>query len=230
MENMKPYTYYIGWSAIGKYYYGVKYGFDADPNTFWKNYFTSSKYVKEIREKHGEPDIVQIRRTFDTPQEAILWENKVLHRLDAIHKPQWLNKHNGKALYHDEEVRAKQSRALKGQKRTKEQRENNRRAQLGKKLSQKHKDKIAKANKGRKRSALERDKHKKFVCIYSKNEDKFYTYDSWNTLFEETGVSHMRYRQMQKGGWLITKKYRTARWPWNVGDFLTIVPGQQPDV
>lgn len=115
-----PYCYYIGWSTEGKYYYGVKYGQDANPDTLWKDYFTSSTYVKEMREKFGEPDIIQIRKTFNSPKEAIVWECKVLNRLDAIHKPQWLNKHNGKALYHDAEVRAKQSKAVKGRVRTKE--------------------------------------------------------------------------------------------------------------
>jgi len=226
---MKPYTYLIKWSKLGKSYYGVKYGKDADPSTFWKDYFTSSKYVQEMREEHGEPDVIQVRRTFDCPKSAIQWECKVLIRLDAIHKPNWVNKHNGKALYHDAEVRAKQSKALKGLKRSKEARENNRKAQLGKKLSQETKDKIKKALSNRKQTAQEREKRKRYIRLYSKLEDKFYTYDSWNTFFEETGVSHSRYRQMRKGWWHITKKYKTARWPWIVGDSLTIAPELQPD-
>ena len=48
---MIPYTYYIVHVPSGKKYYGVKYGQDADPETFWKpfGYFTSSKRVKALR-------------------------------------------------------------------------------------------------------------------------------------------------------------------------------------
>ena len=91
---MKPYTYYISWSAISKSYYGVKYGKDANPDTFWKDYFTSSKYVKEMREKYGDPDIIQVRKVFSEAKEAIRWEDKVLNRIKAVGREDWINKGN----------------------------------------------------------------------------------------------------------------------------------------
>jgi hypothetical protein len=60
----QPYTYLIGWSSHNKYYYGVRYSKKASPSEFWLTYFTSSNEVKKFREAHGEPDIIQIRKTF----------------------------------------------------------------------------------------------------------------------------------------------------------------------
>jgi len=231
-----PYCYFIGWSKENKFYYGSRhakkhkclYECGCHPDEFWVTYFTTSDYVSEMREKYGDPDIIQIRKTFDNSEAAILWENKVLRRLDAIYKSHWLNKHNGKALYHDAEVRAKQSKALKGVQRSKQARANMSMAQTGKKMSQATKDKIRIALSGRKQSTQEREKRKRYIRLYSKLEDKFYTYDSWNTFFKETGVAHLRYRQMQKDWWHITTKYKSARWPWKVGDSLTISLELQP--
>lgn len=97
-EGYKPYTYLVGWSSLNKYYYGVKYGRKADPNTFWVDYFTSSSYVQEYRELYGEPDIIQIRREFDDPSEAVQWENRVLQKILSSSNPnrgKWLNVSKG---------------------------------------------------------------------------------------------------------------------------------------
>ena len=65
MKISKPYTYLIGWSKIKKYYYGVRYKIGCQPDDLWKKYFTSSYFVKCMRETFGEPDIIQIRKVFD---------------------------------------------------------------------------------------------------------------------------------------------------------------------
>lgn len=85
MTIYKPYTYLIGWTKIGQYYYGVRYAKGCHPDDFWKEYFTSSQYVSDLRKSFGEPDVIQIRKTFDTAEKAIEWENKVIRRL-ALHK------------------------------------------------------------------------------------------------------------------------------------------------
>lgn len=93
-KNHQPYTYLVGWSKLKKYYYGVRYGRKANPKNFWVDYFTSSSYVKEYRELYGEPDIIEVRKVFDTPSEAIQWENGVLTRLLKPTNPNrenWLN-------------------------------------------------------------------------------------------------------------------------------------------
>jgi hypothetical protein len=89
---LKYYTYLIGWRKINKWYYGVKYSKDANPETFWKKYFTSSTIVSEIRKEYGEPDIVQIRKTFSNSQKARKWEHKVLKRMKVVIGEKWLNK------------------------------------------------------------------------------------------------------------------------------------------
>lgn len=85
------YTYLIGWSATNKWYYGVRYAEKSTPLELWTTYFTSSKHVAAYRKQHGEPDVVEIRRTFDTPDKAREWEHKVLRRLGVRAKDEWLN-------------------------------------------------------------------------------------------------------------------------------------------
>ncbi len=86
------YVYLIGWSKIDKWYFGSKYGANANPLTFWKDYFTSSKQVKEVRKKYGEPDIIQIRKTFGADSERCRkYEYTVLRRAKVKSNPRWLN-------------------------------------------------------------------------------------------------------------------------------------------
>jgi hypothetical protein len=92
------YTYLIGWSDKNIFYYGVRYAKKSDPNELWKTYFTSSKYVKSFREKNGDPDIIQIRKTFNDKKAAILWEHKVLKRLNVVKDEKWLNKTDNFAI------------------------------------------------------------------------------------------------------------------------------------
>lgn len=88
---MVPYTYLIGWTDKNKYYYGVRYAKDCDPSELWVKYFTSSKHVKKFANKHGAPDLIEIRKTFNTIDEATQWENKVLKRLNVVEDKRFLN-------------------------------------------------------------------------------------------------------------------------------------------
>lgn len=101
MSNIyTPYTYLIGWSKHNKFYYGVRFARNCHPNDLWKTYFTSSKHVKRFRKENGDPDIIEIRKTFtNSPMKAKIWEEKVLRRMNVIKSQQWLNKNiNGKFL------------------------------------------------------------------------------------------------------------------------------------
>lgn len=91
MPIYQPYTYLIGWSAYNKYYYGVRYSKKSNPSDLWVKYFTSSSYVKEFRKKYGEPDIIQVRKTFDNETSARLWEMKVLQKMDVLNREDFLN-------------------------------------------------------------------------------------------------------------------------------------------
>jgi hypothetical protein len=95
VSQHQPYTYLIGWSAHNKWYYGARYGKKCHPSDLWVLYFTSSRHVVKFREQYGEPDVIKVRKTFDTPLACYQWESKVLHRLNAAQDPKWLNRVNG---------------------------------------------------------------------------------------------------------------------------------------
>jgi hypothetical protein len=121
MEENISYTYLIGWKKHNKWYYGVRYSSKCNPNDLWKKYFTSSKVVKLFREVYGEPDVIQIRKTFNEPTKAKLWEQKVLKRMCVSSNDKWLNLRedtwNGVVMTN--ETRDKISKKSKGNTRTK---------------------------------------------------------------------------------------------------------------
>ena len=105
-----PYTYLIGWSEHNIWYYGSEYsskGKIANPNNLWNVYFTSSKHVKHFRQRYGEPDIKEIRKTFKDEQSTRIWEHKVLKRINASKEEKWLNKSDGSLNSLDSKERSK---------------------------------------------------------------------------------------------------------------------------
>jgi hypothetical protein len=171
MNIYQPYTYLIGWSAIDRWYYGVRYAKNCHPEDFWKVYFTSSSYVAQMRELLGDPDIIQIRKTFTTADAACLWEHNVLTRMNVIESKRWLNQivGFGSRAVMSESHRRKISIALTGKKLSPEHRIKCGDARRGKHhtqehkaymsgvmsgrtLSEEHKKNLSKVNKGRKRS------------------------------------------------------------------------------
>ena len=87
-----PYTYVIGWSHLGVRYYGVRFAQGCDPAELWQTYFTSSQHVAQFCELHGDPDVLQIRKTFASTRSAQVWEHRVLRRLRVTASDQWLNR------------------------------------------------------------------------------------------------------------------------------------------
>jgi hypothetical protein len=106
MSIYTPYTYLIGWTTQNKWYYGVRYAkaykclyeTGCHPDDFWATYFTSSKVVTNFICEFGDPDIIQIRKTFSDEDSAVKWEKRVLKRLDVVHKDEWLNESDGDAI------------------------------------------------------------------------------------------------------------------------------------
>lgn len=89
---MKPYTYLIFCKPTSQWYYGVRYAKKCAPEEFWKTYFTSSKKVKKLIEKYGkESFIYEIRKTFKDKQSALIWERKVLIRMNIMERADCLN-------------------------------------------------------------------------------------------------------------------------------------------
>lgn len=85
------YTYLIGWTRHNKWYYGVRFAKECKPEDLWVKYFTSSKKVKEFRKTHGEPDVVEVRRTFKETSAARLWESRVIRKINAVFDKKWMN-------------------------------------------------------------------------------------------------------------------------------------------
>ena len=85
------YTYLIGWRKLDKWYYGYR-NRDNPESDLWVEYFTSSKYVKEFRELHGEPDVVRVHRVFpdkvsamdDEAAKAHAFHDEVIPAMDAL--------------------------------------------------------------------------------------------------------------------------------------------------
>lgn len=118
---MTPYTYLIGWLHLNTFYYGVRYRPGCQPSDLWVKYFTSSKEVKAFRKEHGEPTLVEVRRIFSSPDEARLWEHKVLRRLNVRQRSDFLNITTSRApsmlgKKHGEETLKKMSAWQKGKK------------------------------------------------------------------------------------------------------------------
>jgi len=123
MNDYKPYCYMIGWTAHNIWYYGVEIGQltkKAHPSNLWTSYFTSSKEVEQFRLLNGEPDFISIRKIFNDPKSALLWEHKFLSRIDAANSKNFLNKSNGYNhhlewnLTHSDETKIKISDTKKG--------------------------------------------------------------------------------------------------------------------
>jgi hypothetical protein len=104
-----PYTYLIGWSNINKWYYGVRFAKNCNPDDLWVKYFTSSKQVKMYREEYGEPNIIQIRKTFNSTSLARNWETRVIKKINAVLDESWLNKTDNTDKFFHEGLRGEQT-------------------------------------------------------------------------------------------------------------------------
>lgn len=93
-----PYTYLIGWAILDKYYYGVRYAKKCNPDDLWVTYFTSSNKVKEFAKMHGAPDVIQVRKVFQSIDESREWEKRVLTKLNVLQSDKWLNSNVGGAM------------------------------------------------------------------------------------------------------------------------------------
>jgi hypothetical protein len=140
---MQPYTYLIGWSEQDLWYYGVQFGEKSDPKNLWNTYFTSSKKVELLREKIGEPDIVQVRKIFSTADSARLWETKVIRKIGAVDSDKWLNQTDNTGNFFWQGPRPE---------RTEEHKEKLAASHRGKKISDDHSKKLHEGRRNSKNS------------------------------------------------------------------------------
>jgi Putative endonuclease segE, GIY-YIG domain len=91
-----PFSYHLFHKPTQKHYYGIKFSKGCSPAMLWTTYFSSSLKVKELIALHGADSFeVEVRKIFKTGHQALLWEHRVLSKLDAAGRDDWLNRHNG---------------------------------------------------------------------------------------------------------------------------------------
>jgi|GEM_PF-3481463 len=90
-----PYTYILKHIPTNLFYYGVRYAQGCSPLDFFVTYFTSSKKIKRLIEEFGENSFsYEIRKTFKSAELARNWECKVLRRMNAVIRNDFLNSHD----------------------------------------------------------------------------------------------------------------------------------------
>lgn len=94
-----PYVYLIGWTKFNKFYIGRRTAKNCNPSELWKTYFTSSNHVHQFQKMFGEPDIISIRKCFNSTKVCCIYETKLLKKLKAEQNPHFLNRKNGDSLW-----------------------------------------------------------------------------------------------------------------------------------
>ena len=160
INKIVSYTYLIKFKVTGQVYYGsrsknIKLGLSPEQDLMI-HYFTSCKPLKKLIKKYGVSAFEwQIRRRFDIPEQAGVWEQKVLRRCKVLHDSRWFNQniagfiiptpkglkkisefHKGKPKSEDHKKRI--SEALKGKVFTVQHIENLRKSLKGKNLGVNH--------------------------------------------------------------------------------------------
>jgi hypothetical protein len=133
---MKAYTYLIRHKPTNRFYYGFRSANTVAPeDDLWQKYFTSSPRIKELINETGVDSFeTQIRKVFDTQEQAVAWEIKVLRRMRVLENDQWINQNIAGYVIPDDITRQKISEYHKGKPKTKE-----------------HKQKIKEGNQGQSR-------------------------------------------------------------------------------
>ena len=131
---MKPYTYLIRHRPSGKVYYGYRSANKVDPvDDLWKQYFTSSPNVRQLIKETGVDSFdVEIRKVFETKEQASNWETKVLRRCKVLTDDRWINQNVAGYIVPTEESRKKISNYHKDKPKTDEHRQNLSKSQKGK--------------------------------------------------------------------------------------------------
>jgi len=147
-------------------------------------------------QQYGDPDIVDVRRVFDSVESAVVWEAKVLQRMQVVHDDRWLNLHDKVNFRRMTLPHSEQTKALIREIRSR---------QVMPPCSEEKKQKLRQANKGRKRhpdaiqkqkeSLKDRPKHRhpraKHIIVY--NADGRVMFESKGDFRDQCakhGVSH----------------------------------------
>lgn len=91
-HDNRAYTYLIGWRELDRWYYGSRHANELSPSDdLWKVYFTSSKYVYEMRKQYGEPDVIRVHKIFESSEAAHMFEYRFLKKVNAKSSKRWIN-------------------------------------------------------------------------------------------------------------------------------------------
>ena len=132
---MKPYTYLIKHRPSGKVYYGYRSANRVEPDQdLWKHYFTSSPGVQKLIEETGADSFdFEVRKIFESKEQAVSWETRVLRRCRVLNDDRWINQNVAGYIVPTKESRKKISDYHKGKSKTIEHKEKIRQGNLGKK-------------------------------------------------------------------------------------------------
>ena len=135
---MKPYTYLIKFKPTGQFYYGsrfknVRLGLNPEEDLML-HYTTSSNTINYLINEHGLDAFEwEVRRIFDTPEQASDWEIRVLKRCKVLEDKKWLNGNIAGYIVPTEESRKKISDYHKDKPKTEEHKKNLSKSQKGSK-------------------------------------------------------------------------------------------------
>jgi hypothetical protein len=131
---MKPYTYLIKHRPTGKVYYGVRSANRVEPaDDLWNHYFTSSPKIQQLIEETGKDSFdVEVRQVFDSKEQAVLWETRVLRKCKVLEDDRWINQNVAGYIVPTEESRKKISDYHKDKPKSDEHRQKLSAAQKGK--------------------------------------------------------------------------------------------------
>jgi hypothetical protein len=131
---MKPYTYLIRHRPTNRVYYGVRAANKVEPEQdLWHHYFTSSPKVQQLIEETGRDSFdVEIRRVFETKEQAVAWETRVLRRCRVLQDDRWINQNVAGYIVPTEESRKKISDFHRGRAKSEEHKKNLSESQKGK--------------------------------------------------------------------------------------------------
>jgi hypothetical protein len=132
---MKPYTYLIKHKPTNRVYYGMRAANKVSPEQdLWQHYFTSSPKVQQLIEETGRDSFdIEIRRVFETKEQAVAWETRVLRRCRVLEDDRWINQNVAGYIVPTEESRKKISDFHKGKAKSEEHKEKIRQGNIGKK-------------------------------------------------------------------------------------------------
>ena len=146
---MKPYTYLVKFKPTGQCYYGARFknvrlGINPEDDLMIK-YPTSSNDINNLILQYGlEAFEWEVRRTFDTPEQATAWETRVLKRCKVLESNKWFNGNIAGYIIPTEESRKKISDYHKD-----------------KPKSEDHKQKLSKSQKGKPKNYVQTEEHKR---------------------------------------------------------------------